>query len=571
MPHYIKDLVCTSTPYIDSKAYNSLADAVNAIGSKQTTLLVTDDKTVSSDLTIPSNITLSVSRGHPITIAAGITLTIGSFDGQGRLWQMFEGEGSVKFSAGAVEEVYPEWWKKNTTPGTTDMHNAVQSALNSLSTGGELDLLNDYLSIGKITVPSKQISIKGISRNLTTITFKTDGSNEVAALDTLAGAFIDIKNVAFVNAESGGMSNHGIYISDSYIKLERSRVSGFLDSGIYITNSPYAQIICNQFQYNGYGLHAEQGTKGVSALLVEGNNFQNNSIDNVCINGSHGLQLIGNSYEGAGHPTPTNADNCELRILNCEGVEIVGGYFEGVGSDPARSIYVSGTDFNYRSKGVVIQGTAITRSSDTTNTGVCIALDLCDGVNIFGNRITPGGPDTTIPAISIGAAYCLHALIGRNVNTMAATSKMVRVDDGKSYPYCVSSTYLKRESYTYRIASPSQGLNYATLIPADFVSANSMYPVGKNGAWLTGISVYSSSPRSAGSLSVTVYISNSPLVRLDADNTQTNSADISPYYIFLSPNTGLDVRISTSSDWATVAGGEEILVVISIDKILDID
>ena len=173
MPHYIKDLVCTSTPYIDSKAYNSLADAVSAIGSKQTTLLVTDDKTVSSDLTIPSNITLSVSRGHPITIASGVTLTIGSFDGQGRLWQMFTGDGQIKFSQGAVSEVYPEWWGAIPN-GSYDSTDAINIAANVAKTSNITFAFSqgNYYVTDSLDFSRKGLDgwcIKGQGRNQTVI------------------------------------------------------------------------------------------------------------------------------------------------------------------------------------------------------------------------------------------------------------------------------------------------------------------------------------------------------------------------------------------------------------------
>lgn len=69
----------------------------------------------------------------------------------------------VAFGVGAVKEVYPEWWATNTTPGTTDMHGALQSAINSISlVGGELKLSNTtYLNTASLEV-GRSINIIGV-------------------------------------------------------------------------------------------------------------------------------------------------------------------------------------------------------------------------------------------------------------------------------------------------------------------------------------------------------------------------------------------------------------------------
>jgi len=66
---------------------------------------------ITSDLTIPANITLKLERGAIFSIADGMTLTInGSLEAG--LYQIFSctGTGKVLFGDGAVKEGYLEWW-----------------------------------------------------------------------------------------------------------------------------------------------------------------------------------------------------------------------------------------------------------------------------------------------------------------------------------------------------------------------------------------------------------------------------------------------------------------------------
>lgn len=101
--------VITSGVELNADDYTSLADAVDKIGSSVATLVVSSPQTVSSNLVVPSNITLrSLSTGI-ITVNTGQTLTINGPRSSG-LFQCFDGDGSIVFGAGSVTEVYPEWW-----------------------------------------------------------------------------------------------------------------------------------------------------------------------------------------------------------------------------------------------------------------------------------------------------------------------------------------------------------------------------------------------------------------------------------------------------------------------------
>lgn len=104
---------------------------------------------------ITDDITLSAKTKATgtIAVATGKTLTINGPFSAG-LYQVFDGDGSVVFGAGAIKEVYPEWWAANTTPGTTDMTSAIESAIASIQTiGGKVKLLSMTYAVADLTIP----------------------------------------------------------------------------------------------------------------------------------------------------------------------------------------------------------------------------------------------------------------------------------------------------------------------------------------------------------------------------------------------------------------------------------
>lgn len=117
-------------PWVDVRAYSTLALANTAAYDNGKTLLIT------KECILPANTTLTaavkVIKGGSFTKASTYTLTInGSFEPG--LYQVFSGfsAGDVTFGNGAIKEARPEWWLTNTTPGTTDMITAIQSAVDS--------------------------------------------------------------------------------------------------------------------------------------------------------------------------------------------------------------------------------------------------------------------------------------------------------------------------------------------------------------------------------------------------------------------------------------------------------
>jgi len=93
-----------------SQHSSSLSAAVASIGSSEKVLLVSENQTVSANLTIPKNITLRIPRGITISVNTGVTLTVDAVIDAG-IYQIFAGLGDVVSTIDVqTTEVYPEWF-----------------------------------------------------------------------------------------------------------------------------------------------------------------------------------------------------------------------------------------------------------------------------------------------------------------------------------------------------------------------------------------------------------------------------------------------------------------------------
>lgn len=111
----------------------SLQAAVTAIGSAAKTILLTPGVwSITSDLTIPENITLQAPPGTTIAVGIGRTLTI-SGPVQFPVQHIFTAAGQVVWKPGT--EVYPQWWGAK-GDDSTDGHLAFRRALSSLAASG---------------------------------------------------------------------------------------------------------------------------------------------------------------------------------------------------------------------------------------------------------------------------------------------------------------------------------------------------------------------------------------------------------------------------------------------------
>jgi len=98
-------------PFWDIRGYVTFADAIAAIGATQATLGIDVPLAVAANITVPANVTLFFTEGGSLVIANAVTVRING-DIQAGDCQIFSwvGTGRVVFGAGAILEVYPEWF-----------------------------------------------------------------------------------------------------------------------------------------------------------------------------------------------------------------------------------------------------------------------------------------------------------------------------------------------------------------------------------------------------------------------------------------------------------------------------
>jgi len=143
---------------------NGLMRAVNKIGSKDRTILITNQQNIPHSITVPANITLQFLQGGFLNISSGKTVTINGHVGAG-LYQIFKGSGTVS----GLKKVYSEWW--GTKKDGTDDSIAFQKAL-VCAIGGEV-LISDGTYL--VNCYSLDTSIRGSGKESILKSYTADG------------------------------------------------------------------------------------------------------------------------------------------------------------------------------------------------------------------------------------------------------------------------------------------------------------------------------------------------------------------------------------------------------------
>lgn len=185
----------SSTVYGGSQG--ALENAITAVnGSNATLYLAPANWLITSNLSIPANITLKPERGAVLAIATGVTLTInGTLDAG--LYQIFSytGTGKVVFgSANAPPVVYAEWWGA-LGDGANDDGPAINAAAASVRYVVEHPRIStlllpahSYYTTVPLDLTSISVDCKGIISSAVTNTYLT----KVGSDSTYSGTNLDI-------------------------------------------------------------------------------------------------------------------------------------------------------------------------------------------------------------------------------------------------------------------------------------------------------------------------------------------------------------------------------------------
>lgn len=270
--------------WYDSSTYASINAAVTAIGGTEATLIVSSAETLTGNITFPATLTLKIQKGGSIVKASSYTVTIrGPFEA-GR-YQVFSGfsDGDITFSAESVEEVYPEWWQVNTTPGSTEMGGAILAAGNTLlpvRLAGTIYLVSQQLdATGWYMTGNGFTTAAGSAR--TVLAFAALGTDAAVITRTATnGKRAILENFLMYGNSWGvgtGCEGYGMDIEHT-VTVRNVWVGKFKLSGIFTHDNaagdggPYDSLFENvRSEYNGqHGFLAGTGSNAMTLINYSG-------------------------------------------------------------------------------------------------------------------------------------------------------------------------------------------------------------------------------------------------------------------------------------------------------------
>ncbi|MDD4986169.1 MAG: hypothetical protein PHQ43_10350, partial [Dehalococcoidales bacterium] len=319
--------------------YASLADALTA--AEGGTLIIDSDFTTGTD-EIPSTVSVEVKYGAVITVSTGATLTIsGPF--KAGPYQVFSctGTGKVVFGAGAVTEVYAEWWGAVANDATDD-YAAVQAAINAITdqeyTSGILRLLAGIYRISATLIVKRGCTITGSGRGR-----PHDATYEGTGTVLLCTANTTLLKVDQTVLSLNAYQNHFFRLSNLRLDISTTATSGAYGFDAGTTNGIMSVVT----EVNIGAFYIGMYTNG--ARIWATHMFINNTVnDGVCYVTSDQIYLHAVIVVAAGNNGITcsglYARVIECETFGCEGWgakihdgEIIGGYFN---NDRLGEIYV---------------------------------------------------------------------------------------------------------------------------------------------------------------------------------------------------------------------------------------
>lgn len=283
-----------TVPWVNVSTYGSIAAAVAALGSVNPAVLLVDcATTVSTSVTIPSNITLAGYNTGSISIASGQVLTVnGPFMSPG-LYRFFSGSGTVT----GLKEACPEWFGADNT-GVADSTAAVNAAF--IASGGNLKFSKGtyrgnftFYTFGKV---------EGVGVGLTKLTPYNATDPIVTVLQgTTAYSYIQGLGFAMRDLIIDGGQNHtavdGSATSNSFTTQHGIRLFGGTATGE--PNSSIGQILIEHVTVTACGGHGiyfdglNSGTANAYSQVAWA------KLDNIVStwNLGNGVRFAGSSYQ----------------------------------------------------------------------------------------------------------------------------------------------------------------------------------------------------------------------------------------------------------------------------------
>lgn len=215
---------------VNARAYGSISAAISAAHGK--TLVISDLQKLSGDIVIPSDVSLSITKGGAIVNPAKYTVTIAGPFTAG-LYKVFEGfrQGDIHFIDGSVKEVSPQWWGENSAASINKAINAFPKVFcpPGLYLIESEVLLNSNTHLRGVrgeTVFQRPRGVRYAGKNIAGVTyadpfmigFHTYGSGNYSARTNVTVEGITVDGNSYNSTDSGRMA--GIYLhSGSHLSV----------------------------------------------------------------------------------------------------------------------------------------------------------------------------------------------------------------------------------------------------------------------------------------------------------------------------------------------------------------
>jgi hypothetical protein len=374
-------------------------NAVTAVGSVTCTLHIpAGTHSISADLTVPANITLRLEKGAVFSIATTKTLTINGSVESGA-YQIFScsGTGKVVFGAGAVKEVYPQWWGAAGDGATDDT-----AALNAATTSGANRVFIPYGTyiISKV---GSDATVVNLASNLTISgagvgkTIIKNAANPEEFWYQL-GTTTAIENLVIENIEFDG----NVYEGD-YDPAKQHRYGIIILSTSGVSNN----IIIRNCYFHDQGGDGITIGNNVSNIIIE-NNFHKDCLrQGICVVGytnSSNIE-IANNYEltptvgrvvngNSIHVEPNDTSGngtSQVRIIGnycCRGLEVTSASKTQRIYDVvvANNIVQDGYTYLFGINGLTVTGNVLREVNPYND--YLLHLRECEDVTVTGNNIT---------------------------------------------------------------------------------------------------------------------------------------------------------------------------------------
>lgn len=390
------------TRWYGMAGYRNLTDALAAIGTNTATLLVTTATSISTNTTIPTNVTLWLMGEGSFAVASGVTLTL-SGPLMAAFRTIFTGSGTVKFTYNV--ETYPEWWG-GIGDGSTDSTSAIQSAITSHPTqGGTLRLLAGTYNHSTTLTRTAPLQIlgAGIDVSILQLTAASSLLHGISGTTTLRVKDITVQtqtDVTTAHLMNGIRLNlDGTGLTGRQIHIENVKVRGY-NACLYCDGG--ADYGIDRAIYRNVDLKASgPGTTYVGGGACYMNRVSQGEISLATIDqnntGEHAIYCFGQKDIYLENLKITNASGTEIQAIKLVG--------DGVAANQAFGTWsIRNVNFADCTNGILIgtYGTETLRAVTIDNIG---AKDIDGTTNILGVVTVSAAGTSTINSVLVNNLY----------------------------------------------------------------------------------------------------------------------------------------------------------------------